>query len=319
MKASLQQGVSAKAVLALLMIPLTAGCGGAGGWLPGGTSITGAGPTPQQSLTADSRGPVRKGYDYVKGGVTSAFGSQKQPEVAPATPDNLSLSQTANPGPDLWVKFAQVAERSGNFQGAESQYQRALKQDPSHLDALLGYARMQDRQGRFGQAQQLYQEAVKRHPQNATACNDLGLCLARKGELAGAAQQITRAVELQPEKPLYRNNLATILVQLGRTGEALEHLSHVHPPAVAHYNLGFLLRQRGDRAGAQQQFARALQADPTFTAARHYVQEGGGAPAPAVAKAVTAPAGVQPTAHRQPATTPGAALSPGSTPYPEIN
>ena len=54
---------------------------------------------------------------------------------------------------------------------------------------------------------------------------------------------LRQAVKLEPKRKLYRNNLATVLVDMGRTDEAWDELSSVHTPAVAHYNLGYLLYQ----------------------------------------------------------------------------
>ena len=106
----------------------------------------------------------------------------------------------------------------------------------------MGFARMRDRLGEFDGAADLYKQATRRHPNRATAHNDLGMCCLRQNKPEEALAPLNKAVALDPKNPRYRNNLSTALVSLGRQDEALKHLSVVHPPAVAHYNLGYLLR-----------------------------------------------------------------------------
>lgn len=197
--------------------------------------------------------------------------STKQADKAPVEDDPLALSKRPQEGPDLYVVLAQLHERSGNLNGAAEQYQRALAADPSHLGALLGFARLNDREGRFAQAEQLYQQATARHPQSAAAHNDLGLCLARQGKLPAAQQALGKAIELAPDRKLYRNNLALVLVEMGRPAEALRQLAAVDPPAVAHYNLGYLLSERNQIEAARFQFAKAAELDPTFAEAQHWL------------------------------------------------
>jgi Tfp pilus assembly protein PilF len=210
--------------------------------------------------------------------INSAFttGTSKPKTVASSREagDPLALTnKPPKPGPDLYLATARVYEKSGNSAAATDQYERLLKESPDHLDGLLGYARLRDREGRMEEATQLYQRAAKRHPNNATAHNDLGLCYARRKMHREAAQALAKAVELQPQRPLYRNNLATVLVEMRRHDEALAHLAAVHPPAVAHYNLGYLLHHNGQAAAALHHFTLALQADPTMSAAQEMVNQ----------------------------------------------
>ena len=56
---------------------------------------------------------------------------------------------------------------------------------------------------------------------------------------------LDEAVRIQPAVVLYRNNIAMVLVDLGQIEAAYSHLAAVHPEAVAHYNLGYLLLKKG--------------------------------------------------------------------------
>lgn len=182
---------------------------------------------------------------------------------ATAALDPTSLAyESGPPGPGLYVAMAAMHQRRGNHEAASEQYEKALAVDPQHLGAILGYARWNDRQNNFIEATRLYQQAVKHHPRDATALNDLGLCYARQGKYDEAVAALQRATQLDAERPLYRNNLATVLAELGRTQEALKHLVAVHGQAKAHYNLGYLLYQRGQTQAAAEQFTLALRENP---------------------------------------------------------
>jgi len=169
---------------------------------------------------------------------------------------------------DLNVATARLKATNGRTQEAEAIYRQVLEEDPRHLGALLGLARLLDHFGRTDEAVAIYRQAVTMHPHEASAHNDFGLCLGRHRRFDEAAQELELAVEYQPDKELYRNNLAAVLVAQGRKDEALKHMLAVHPPAVAHYNVGFLLGQSGDVRGGIEQIDLALQGDPHMKEAR---------------------------------------------------
>lgn len=204
--------------------------------------------------------------------LTSAVSTAFKRETPEGTDDALTLAKRPKPSAPLFTMLAQMHERSGNLVGAAEQYELALKQDPAHLDALLGMARLHDRQNQFSEAEKYYAEAVRQHPNEAVAHNDYGLCLARQGRLEQAAHSMAAAVKLQPDKHLYRNNMATLLVHMGRPDDALQELIAVHPPAVAHYNVGYLLAQQQQTQLAQKFFAKSVQIDANFAPAQQWVE-----------------------------------------------
>jgi Tfp pilus assembly protein PilF len=182
--------------------------------------------------------------------------------------------------------MARMYEQSGKLDLAEKQYKLGLKLAPKHLALQLGYARLKDRQGQLDQAIGLYQQVARQYPQEAATHNDLGLCYARRGMVREAIASLERAIQLQPGKRLYRNNIATVLVETGRVDAALEHLRAAHHEAVACYNLGYLLEKKGQPALAATFFAKALEKDPSLTAAQVWLErlQGPGASRPQVVR-----------------------------------
>lgn len=177
--------------------------------------------------------------------------------------DPISLGFASGPpNPELYLSMAQLSDRGGNPAHARSMYQRALSMESDNLDALLGLARLEDREGRMTEALRIYQQAAAAHPQNAKALNDLALCQARNGQLPMSLNLLGQAIQLQPQKQLYRNNIAKVLIELNRLDEAVLHQAAVHPPAVAQYNVGVLLHQRGRSDEAIRFLTAATHIDP---------------------------------------------------------
>jgi Flp pilus assembly protein TadD len=183
-------------------------------------------------------------------------------------------------GPEVYVGAARLLENQGKFGEAEDKYRDALKAAPEDLNALVGLARLYDRQGQSQKAIEVYQQAAKTYPTNGLIANDVGLCYRRQRQVENSIAAFRKAVELTPDNAKYRNNLAAALLDGGKENEAFEQMCVASPPAVAHYNLAYLLSERGQRAGAITHLQQALMADPSLKPASDMlVQLGAAAPA----------------------------------------
>jgi Tfp pilus assembly protein PilF len=210
---------------------------------------------------------------FKKAGATVASALTIKPKVDKA-PDPLALDNVPKKFPaDLCYQAGRLAETNGNPAAAIEQYERGLKDNPKHLPTLISLARLYDRQDHFDKAEQLYAQALEAEPDNAMAHNDLGLCLARHHQSEAALAELRKATKLEPSRKLYRNNLATVLVDLGRIDEASKELKEAHPPAIAHYNLGYLLYQAGNKARAYEEFTAAQKADTSLAAAQQMLNQ----------------------------------------------
>jgi tetratricopeptide (TPR) repeat protein len=114
----------------------------------------------------------------------------------------------------------------------------------------------------------MYQTALQVYPEDAVLLNDVALCYARTEQSDRALAALQRAVELNPSSTLYRNNMAAVLVEANRSAEAVPLLAQTYGTAVAHYNVGYLLHQRGEDQAAVDHFSAALEVNPSLTPAR---------------------------------------------------
>jgi tetratricopeptide (TPR) repeat protein len=213
---------------------------------------------------ASDDGPVVSTWNKTTGAIAAAFTAK--PNIETDDPTSLS-SKAGKVGPDVHVGLGRLYESQNKAADAQAQYEKALAIAPSDLTAMVSLARLHDRQGNSAKAVELYQKALKTHPKSALAHNDLGLCFARQKQWQRATESLNKAVELQPGNPKYRNNLATVMVELGRTDEALKQLAAVNNEAVAHYNLAYLLQQKGQSSLAVMHLQQAVSKDPSLGAA----------------------------------------------------
>lgn len=272
-------------------------------------------PQPQRQLAAQPapQGPSfpQKLTGMIPGmpGAPTATPDPAAPKTNPQT-DPIALGYPSGPPTaELYLSMAQMSDQKGNTEHARSMYQRALSIEPKNLNALLGLARLEDRADRFQAAVGVYRQAMRMHPQNAKVLNDLALCHARNGELAPALQLLDRATRLQPAKALYRNNIAKVLIETNRIDEAVSHLAAVHPPAIAQYNMGVMLDERGRTAEAIRFLTAATHIDSKLKPAHAMLSKLQG-----TAATPRPDDGILPTPMTAPATA-TASTSPGS-PYP---
>lgn len=224
-------------------------------------------------------GPLQKAGSAGKGffkSIGSAFKKKEKPlepgRVKSDKHDPLSMENKPKP-PDaeFYREVARFQEQSGALDGAEQSYRKGLAIAPRDRDSLLGLARLLNRRQRFDEAAKVFQQVTQLYPNDPAGYNDLGMCLGGQQKYSEAAAALARAVQLAPQRKLYRNNMALALVELRRYEEALSHLAVAHGEAVAHYNLGYMLTEKGDMQPARFHFGKALEKQPNFPEAQQWV------------------------------------------------
>jgi tetratricopeptide (TPR) repeat protein len=225
-------------------------------------------PSPQKapSMMESISSGFQRGLDSVGSLVTP-----KPPTQPPRDP--TSLNTQAKPSPELYVAIGRLHHQKGRLSEAGTHYQRALNISSNHLGATLGLARVKDDLGHHESALQLYQAAAKAYPKKASVFNNLGLSYARCGMRDEALGAMTRAVQLEPRNVKYRNNIAATLVDAGRNRDSYMQLRAVFDHPTSLYNLGYMLKQRGQVEAGSRHFAAALKSNPSFAAARRELDQ----------------------------------------------
>ncbi len=222
---------------------------------------------PVTSFATSAKRTVQRGAESLSDrlNLKSDFHQTEQVAQTVSPDDPTSLAYQPGPlGTNLYVAAAGLAERQGRVDNARKQYQRALQVDGRDRAALIGLARLQHRSGDMKGAISTYQRALAAYRDDPIIMNDLGLCHARNGQLDQGISLLRSAVARQPDRQMYRNNLAAALVEANRPEEAFAYLSQGNNPAIAHYNVGYLLHRSGHAGQAADHFSKSLALDPSL-------------------------------------------------------
>ncbi len=173
-----------------------------------------------------------------------------------------------NLGPELYVASARMAEKAGDVKKALDLYNTALRTNGRDRASLIGLARLQHKIGKTDSAVEVYRTALNIYRGDAVIMNDLGICYAKQQRLNESISMLQAATEAAPDREMYLNNLAAALVEANRTNEAITRLSRARGPAIAHYNVGYLLDKSGRKNEAAVYLNQALEIDPNMRQAR---------------------------------------------------
>ena len=122
------------------------------------------------------------------------------------------------------VRFMRGAllEKMKNYEGAEGEFRKILKDDPSNAGALnyLGYM-LADRNQQLDEAQQLITKALEIDPQNYAYMDSLGWVYYHQNHLDEAADQLRRALNKVNSDPTVHDHLGDVLLKQGKVKEAV--------------------------------------------------------------------------------------------------
>ncbi len=122
------------------------------------------------------------------------------------------------------VRFMRGAllEKMKNFEGAEAEFRKILKDDPNNPGALnyLGYM-LADRDQHLEEAQQLITKALEIDPQNYAYMDSLGWVYYHQNLLDQAADQLRRALDKVNTDPTVHDHLGDVLLKQGKVKEAI--------------------------------------------------------------------------------------------------
>jgi tetratricopeptide (TPR) repeat protein len=139
---------------------------------------------------------------------------------------------------------------------------------PPDSNELIQRAVAALRRHAWGEAAELAHSVLQRCGPEANALMVLASVRAQAGELRGAIELYEHARALMPQHIHVLVNLASLYRTVGKLQEARDHLAAAlqvdESFAIAHCNLGNVLTDLGDRAGAVRCYERAAALDPQY-------------------------------------------------------
>ena len=182
-------------------------------------------------------------------------------EVALYYPPNLPPTQDN----ELYLAVAQVIQNSNLKDGIPRLRAAIEKYQPAEGEFYFVMAEAYRNTNQLQLAIPMYQEALERRTDFWPALHELGLSLARAGQPERGIEFLERARKLSTNENV-ANDVAMVYRGIGRVGEALAVLKNAlslnSEFPETHNNLGRLLAQTGDTAGAEEEFSQAIRSQP---------------------------------------------------------
>jgi tetratricopeptide (TPR) repeat protein len=164
---------------------------------------------------------------------------------------------------------ALAAVQAGDLDGARSQFEELVMDDPHDPLALYNLGLCYNEAGNYEAARKTLLLCLALDPGEANTYVALGLAEAKLGQMADAETHLAKALTLQPDNPYALRNLASVHAATARFPQALEELLRAdallpdNPPTV--YGLGLVYRTLGQPVEATRSFQRcAALADLTY-------------------------------------------------------
>jgi tetratricopeptide (TPR) repeat protein len=151
--------------------------------------------------------------------------------------------------------------RSGRFDQARQELERALALQPTSEDAARLLGRVLMRQGNVEEGKRLFENALATRPNSAPLYSEMGLALYNASRFPEALAAFERAIAVEP-------NSAVSLAQAGVTSQAIgdnakalsyyERANAIQPRAETFSSMGTLYYGQGDFAKAASAYEAAL-------------------------------------------------------------
>jgi Flp pilus assembly protein TadD len=162
---------------------------------------------------------------------------------------------------EAWLNLGALEARLGNRAGAEADYLRAIRVQPSFMPSYVNLADLYREEGRDADGERLLRRALALHAESADVHHVLGLLLVRQKRNDEALAELAQAAALSPQNPRYTYVYAVALNSLGQDSKALTVLEQAHDRFTGDRNILTALAQfsaqRGDRTAAAR-WATAL-------------------------------------------------------------
>ena len=163
--------------------------------------------------------------------------------------------------------FAALTYRQLDYwKNSETLFQHtiAVTTDNPVIETNLGI--VLERQGKFDEAEKLYREALAADPKHVLALSYLGAIVAERGKHDEAIALYRKALAADPSYAEAHEHLGHEFSIAGRDADAFRELKEAMRGSslvrlYAHVDLGILLANRGDYAGAKQSLEAALDLD----------------------------------------------------------
>ncbi|HEU5249313.1 MAG TPA: protein kinase [Thermoanaerobaculia bacterium] len=166
--------------------------------------------------------------------------------------------------PEVHTILGQILRMTGKPAEAAGEFERALAEQPSSIDALLGLADAY-RATRDARAEPTYRRALALQPSYWAVYNQFGFFYYQGGRYLEAISMFQEAIKRRPDSVRAYNNLGAVLFKADRLAEARQAYQssiRIKPSDGAYTNLGNLEYSVGNYRAAAAAFEEATKLTP---------------------------------------------------------
>lgn len=164
-------------------------------------------------------------------------------------------------------------EQRAAIAAARNSYEKVLMLDAKSVEAVIGLARLDQVAGHLPEAEQGFLKALRLDPTSGRSHDALGLFYADQKRWPEATQTLQKAMTANPEEMTYQFHYAIALANSGQLDAARPLLTDAVGVAAAHYNLGVILFEQGDRVRAEKEFLAAIMENPKLEQAQRWLTD----------------------------------------------
>ena len=186
---------------------------------PAAAAIPGLpGPATAAPAPAPARPPVQQVIPTAPATRPAEVPRIPAPPLRPAAPEIAASRPVPQIHPGIASGYA--AYIAGDLTAARNEYEKALKEEPSSRDALLGLAALDVRTGRFENAEAAYLRLLSADPRDAHALAALIALRAGRGDAVNAESRVKSMLAEAPSAHVLNFTLGNQFAQQGRWAEA---------------------------------------------------------------------------------------------------
>jgi len=189
-------------------------------------------------------------------------------QTARQTPTEFETVKDPPIKANTYIAAGQLAESRQQYDKAESDYRKALKDKANDADALFHLGYVLAIQKKYPDAITTWKQYVKATNNSADAYSNLAYCEELAGSPAAAEADYRRGIAADPKNEACRVNFGLMLARHNRVNEGVLQLQAVLTPAEVHYNLAGVYEIQHRTEMAKAEYQTALELDPQLTEAK---------------------------------------------------
>jgi serine/threonine-protein kinase len=187
------------------------------------------------------------------------YSTKDKRSVALAKEACVKAVKSGNAGAEGHICLGVVANGTGQYELAMSEFQKAVQLDPTNDQAYTGLAFAEQHLNKLDEAEKTFQQAIQLRPQSARAYLSLGAFYLQQQQAEKAIDMFSRAIAVAPDSYRGYSNLGAAYSYQAKYAEAINPLQQsiaIRPTFPAYNNLGtayLRLRRFPDAIGAYQE------------------------------------------------------------------